>query len=270
VKLGINTYTYMWSIGFGDVKPEKPLSALGLLGKARELGISVVQVGPNLPLDQLPTAELEQFVQQARDWNIELELGTRGLEFDHLTRQVELAKHIGSSLLRTIPEVAGETPDVRDIPRYVRDILPLLQSEKVKLGLENGKIPAEDLRWIIEELASPYVGIVLDTVNSLAVPEGWKQVTTVLAPYTLCLHLKDFISQRVWYMMGFTMEGRPAGQGQLDVPWLLDTVKTAAKADFNVILELWPPEQKKLQETIDLEQAWAVESIHYLRAHIRD
>ena len=71
-------------------------------------------------------------------------------------------------------------------------------------------------------------------------------------------------------MMGFTIEGRPAGQGQLDIPWLLETVRNAALTDFNVILELWPPEQKTLQQTIDLEQAWAVESIRYLRSYITD
>jgi sugar phosphate isomerase/epimerase len=270
MKLGINTYAYMWSIGFGDVKPRQPLTPLGLLGKARELGVKVVQVGPNMPLDKLPGPELEQFVQQAQAWNIELELGTRGLEMDHLARQITLSKRMGSSLLRTIAEVSGQTPDVSDIPHLVQKVLPLLESEGVRLGLENGALPAEDMRWIVEEVNSPYLGIVLDTVNSLAVPEGWKQVTNILAPYTICLHLKDFIARRVWYMMGFTVEGRPAGQGQVDIPWLLETVQRTAQTDFNVILELWPPEQKSLQETIDLEQAWAVESIRHLRTYIKD
>jgi sugar phosphate isomerase/epimerase len=258
----------MWSIGFGDQKPQRPLTAMGLLGKARELGVGVVQIGPNLPLDRLPESELDQLVRQAREWEIELELGTRGLETDHLRRQVALARRIGSSLLRTIPEVNGQTPEVRGIPRYLREILPLLQSEGVKLGLENGKIPAEDLRGILEKISSPHLGIVLDTVNSLAVPEGWKHVTKTLAPFTICLHLKDFIVQRVWHMMGFIVEGRPAGQGQLDIPWLLETL-LAAGARFNVILELWPPQQKTLQETIDLEQAWAIESIRHLRSYVK-
>jgi hypothetical protein len=37
-----------------------------------------------------------------------------------------------------------------------------------------------------------------------------------------------------------------------------------------VIIELWPPEQKTLQETIELERAWAVESVRYLRQYIPD
>lgn len=269
MKLGIGTFCYMWSIGIGDEQPEHPLTAIGLLGKARELGVSVVQVGPNLPLDKLPEPELERFIRQAREWRIELELGTRGLETDHLSRQVALAKRIGSTLLRTVPEVHGETPLAKDMPEYLHKILPLLESEKIKLGLENGKLPAEELRWVLEEVSSPQVGVVLDTVNSLAVPEGWKHVTRILAPFTICLHLKEFVAQRVWHMMGFTVEGQPAGQGQLDIPWLLETLQ-AANAQFNVILELWPPQQKTLQETIDLEQAWVAESIRYLRSLVKD
>jgi hypothetical protein len=105
-------------------------------------------------------------------------------------------------------------------------------------------------------------------VNSLAVLEGWKYVTEMLAPYTICLHHKEFIVKRVWSMMGFTVEGRPAGQGQMDTAWLLDTLQ-AAGAQFNVILEAWPPEQKTLQETIDLEETWVKESIPYLRRFVK-
>lgn len=91
----------------------------------------------------------------------------------------------------------------------------------------------------------------------------------ILAPYTNCLHLKEFIVQRVWSMMGFTVEGRPAGQGQVDVPWLLDTLK-AAGARFNVVIELWPPEQPTLAQTIAMEQAWNEESIAHMRRFVQD
>jgi sugar phosphate isomerase/epimerase len=172
--------------------------------------------------------------------------------------------------LRTIPEVGGgKTPALPEIVEYLRPILPELEAAQVKLAMENGKIPAVDLRQVVETARSPWVGITLDTVNSLAIPEDWRHVARTLAPYTMCLHLKEFIVQRVWHMMGFTVEGRPAGQGQLDVPWLLQTLREAGVSP-NAILELWPPEQKTLQETIALEQAWAVESIPYLRRYIPD
>jgi sugar phosphate isomerase/epimerase len=269
MKLGIGTYCYMWSIGFKGAEPARPMTAMDLLGKAQELGVRVVQMGPNLPMDKLPEAEVDRFARQAQAWGIDVELCTRGLETDHLQRQVALAQRVGARILRTIPELGGQNVDPRVIPDYMRAILPTLEGAAVRLGFENGKIPAVDLRSALEAVDSPWFGIVLDTVNSLAVPEGWKHVAEILAPYTICLHMKEFIVQRVWSMMGFTVEGRPAGRGQVDLPWLLGLLR-ATGVDCNVILELWPPEQKTPQETIDLEQAWAMESIQYLRQYITD
>ncbi len=273
MKLGINTYTYMWSIGFqfGDraAWPEHPMTAMEMLQKAHDLDVHVAQYGPNLPLAHLSGAELDALVRQAQAWDIELELGTRGLEYDHLCNQVELARRMGATLLRTIPEIGGANPPLADIPGHLRAILPVLERAGIKLAMENGKIPAQDLADVIDEVGSPLIGVVLDMVNSLAVPEGWKEVTRVLAPYTMCLHFKDFTVKRAWSMMGFVVEGTPSTKGMVDIPWLLDTLR-ASRYDFNVIIELWPPEQKTLAETVALEQAWAVASVLAMRAYIKD
>jgi len=270
MKLGIGTYAYMWSIGFSGAEPAKPMTALELLVKARELGVRVVQYGPNLPLDRFPEAELEGLVRRAREWEIELEVGTRGLEAEHLRRQIAFTQRVGATLLRTIPEIGdGGIPSMAEAANLLRTVLPDLESAGVRLAMENGRIPSAELRGLLDSLHSPWVGITLDTVNSLAIPEGWEEVTRNLAPYTLCLHVKDFVVQRVWHMMGFTVEGRPAGQGQLDLAGLLEMLRDA-KVSPNAILELWVPEQGALEETVRLEQTWVEQSISYLRQHIRD
>jgi len=270
MKLGIGTYAYMWSIGFPGAHSEKPLGALDLLSRARELGVGLVQIGPNLPLDGLSSADLSAIADRADKWGIQLELATRGLANDQLGSQLALCKKLGAKLLRTIPEMdGGRVATPAEIVARLRSITPVLAASKVKLALENGKIPAEQLRHILETLASSWLGITLDTVNSLAIPEGWREVAKILAPYTLCLHVKDFIVQRAWHMMGFIVEGRPAGRGQLDIPWLLNMLKSAGSSP-SVILEVWPPEQKTLQETIALEHSWVSESIPYLRQFILD
>ena len=128
---------------------------------------------------------------------------------------------------------------------------------------------AMELAAALRATGSEFIGITLDTVNSLAIPEGTREVAEALAPWTHCLHVKDFLVRREWHMMGFRVEGRPAGQGQLDVPWLL-AVLAKAGARCNAILELWPPEQASLQETVALEQRWAEESVGYLRGLIRE
>lgn len=277
MKLGINSYTFMWSIGFKgpnpayperEARPTHPLTAIGLLRKARELGVNVVQTGPNLPLDRLSPEELEEFIRSAHEWGIELELGTRGLDYDHLTKQIALARRMGARVIRTLPEIEGKyATDGRLIPPVVSRIVPLLEKEGILLGIENGRTPAGELRAALDAINSPQVGVVLDMVNSLAVPEGWKEVTPLLAPHAVCVHYKDFRITREWHMMGFICEGTPTGKGFVQTDWLLDQLK-ASRHDFNVIIELWPPEQATVDETSALEQAWAVESVAYLRKYI--
>ena len=70
-------------------------------------------------------------------------------------------------------------------------------------------------------------------------------------------------------MMGFTVEGRPAGQGMLNVPWLLGELHRLA-IDANAILELWTPPEEDLAATIRKEDVWAVKSVAYLRTLIPD
>jgi 3-oxoisoapionate decarboxylase len=270
MKLGVGVYTYMWSIGMNGAWPDRPMTALDLLQKAHALGIRVVQMGPNLPLLKLPTQELDRVIKQARDWNIQLDLCTRGLETDHLTLQIALAQRIGAHLLRTIAEVAGQPPASHAIPGYVQAVLPQLRDAGINLGLENnGCHSADELRWVMDEVRDPHLGIVLDTINSLAVPEGFRYTTSVLAPYTMCLHIKDFKITRLWSMMGYTCTGTPAGQGQTDIPWILDAVK-AAHYDPDVVIELWPPELENMAERVAVEQAWAEQSVAYMRQFIKE
>ncbi len=271
MKLGIGSYATMWAIGFEfggrAASPERPMSAFDLLRRTHELGLHVVQYGPNLPLAALSEAELALLARQAAAWGVELELGTRGLEPDHLREQIALAHRLGARLLRTVPEIGGVTAAAHEIPACLQPILPAAEVAGVRVGLENGELPALALKAALDAVGSPWLGVVLDTVNSFAVAEGWRYVTEILAPHTVCLHYKDFVVRRVWHRMGFVVEGRPAGQGQLDTSWLLRTLD-AAGAHYNVILELWPPEQTTLADTVALESRWIAESIAYLRQYI--
>jgi len=270
MKLGIGSYTYMWSIGFPGAVPENPLDAFGLLARAVELGVQVVQFGPNLPLSDLCDADLGRVLAQARQHGLQIELATRTLDFDHLRSQLSLAEKLECSTLRTVPEsVSGDVLPLSSIEESLRAILPEVRRTPVRLTLENGRIPARRLAELLDRLNSDRIGITLDTVNSLAIPEGTECVAEALARWTCSLHLKDFVVMREWHMMGFRVEGRPAGKGQLNVPGLLELL-FAAGAECNAILELWPPQQASLSETVTLEHQWAKESVTYLRTLIKE
>ena len=140
----------------------------------------------------------------------------------------------------------------------------------VKLAIENhDRFPARQLARMVEALGPDHVGVCLDTVNSFGALEGPEIVVKTLAPYTLNLHVKDFTIARVSSQMGFVIHGCPAGQGRLNVPWLLEQLRAAGRAG-NAVLELWTPRGATLEETVVREAAWAEESVRYLRRFIPD
>jgi sugar phosphate isomerase/epimerase len=185
-----------------------------------------VQCGPNLPLYELPGGELEEVLAASREWGIELEVGTRGVETAHLLKLLEFTAGCGSALLRTVPEVeGGRVPSQQELEALLRAVEPQFRQGRVRLAMENTLMPAAELEAALRAVGSEFLGITLDTVNSLAIPEGTREVVGRLAAWTRCLHVKDFAVRREWHMMGFRVEGRPAGQGQLNVPWLLEELR---------------------------------------------
>jgi sugar phosphate isomerase/epimerase len=268
MRLGIGSYALMWSIGFPGAEHGNRMDAFAVLACARELGVGVVQFGPNLPIDLLAESELVRLRQQALADNIQLECGTRGLAPSHLQKHISLARRLSSNILRTVPDFeVGQAPEISEIARELRRILPELESNNVRLAIENGNIPARELSRLMNELDSPWIGVTLDTANSLAVIEGTHEVVKALAPHVLSFHVKDFVVHRLWHRMGFIVEGRPAGKGQVDFLWIFAQLQ-AAGADPNAILELWPPEQSEIEATVALERAWAEESVQYLRKYL--
>ena len=269
MKLGIGSYTYMWSIGFTGAEPPCPMGALELLAKARDYGLEVVQYGPNLPLIDLPPSELSGLVQQAREWSIEIEIGMRGFEADDVRRHLDLCGRTGALLLRTVSayQVTEPVPGEDELRTLLDRLVPDLAAARVCLAIENSTIPAAVMARAIDAAGSPWLGITLDTVNSLAIPEGAEQLARTLARHVRCLHVKDFAVQRIWHSMGFTVEGRPAGKGQLNVPWLLELLGHEG-ASGSAIVELWVPRLDSLEDTIALEHSWAAESVEYLRQFI--
>src|SRR5579872_5570914 len=100
MKLGISSYTYPWAIGLPGATPSHPLTPLQLLEKARDLGVGLVQYGPNMPLDKLPERQLDEVLDRASAWGIDLEMGTLGIEPEGLRKQLRFAKRIGAILLK--------------------------------------------------------------------------------------------------------------------------------------------------------------------------
>lgn len=271
MQLGISSFTYTWAIGVPEHEaPAAPLDTTGLLSRAERLGVRVVQIADNLPLHALSPAERRTLRARAQAAGISIEVGTRGIAPGHLHTYLELARYFASPILRVVTDTADHRPTADEIVATLASCMPAFESAGICLAIENhDRFKAADLAAIIRRVGSRHIGVCLDTVNSFGALEGPDVVVGTLGPLTVNLHIKEFIVARAGHKMGFSVEGRPAGQGQLDIPWLLQTLRHLDR-DVNAILELWTPPEPDMEATIAKEDAWAVDSVRYLRTLIPD
>jgi 3-oxoisoapionate decarboxylase len=269
VKVGVGSWTYPWEVGvpgrtFPDQGPS--LTSQALLDRAVGMGAGVVQLADNIHWEELAPAQLVSLGDAARRSGVILELGTRGIEPDRLRRLIGRCGDAGVTLLRTVVDRSGHEPSPDEVVDAVRTIVPDLRTHGVRLAIENhDRLGAARFVDIVQRLGVPEVGICLDTVNSLGAGEGPEVVIGTLAPYALCLHVKDVRIRRADHGLGFLVEGTPVGDGQLDVPALLRAVRGNGH-DPNAIIELWMPPMPTWAETVAREQAWADQSFGVLRA----
>ena len=265
MQLGISSYAFGWAVGVAGFPPPSPFNEHDLLEFARTSGLHVVQFGDHVPLHTFEAARIADLRDAAIRDGLTLEIGARGLTAEHVKRHLAIARELHSPLIRFVIDGPGYEPAFEDAVAIVRDAVPLLAAANVTLGIENhDRFPARVLRTMIERIGSRHVGICLDTANSLGAGEGLGHVLDQLAPFTVNLHVKDFAITRVPYAMGFTVAGRPAGRGMLDVPALRDAVAAHGRCR-SAILETWTPPESTVAATIAKERRWARDSIAYLK-----
>lgn len=270
MRLGLGSYAYAWAIGVPGHPPARPWTAFDLLDEAARLRVGLVQFCDNLPLTQLAPADLDRFEARARELEIQIELGTLGLHPENLRAYLRLARRFACPFVRVVVDSPGDEPTPEEIVARLHPLAMEFNAAGVKIALENhDRLKSRTLAWIIEQLGPERAGVCLDTVNSFGSLEGPEVVVGTLGSHTLCLHAKDFTIRRASHRMGFTLEGCPAGQGQLDVPWLLRQLASSPHP-FNVILETWVPPDHTLAATIVRERTWTETGKNFLRALIPD
>lgn len=268
MKLGIGSHSYGWQVGVAGYTPEKPMGIWDLLDRAKQYGVKVIQIADNMPLDGYAQEELDAFRSAAQDAQVDIEIGMRGLIPDDVQRYIQYAVFFKSPILRIVIDRKDYEPSKQEVVSILKSLEPVLLKNRVVLAIENhDRFTSKELVQILETVSRDAVGVCLDTVNSVGAGEGIETIVENLAPLTVNLHLKDFRIKRVPYLMGFIVEGCPAGQGMLNVPALLEKV-CRSERNINAILELWTPPEAKIEETIQKEDQWVAQSIQYLRSYI--
>lgn len=264
--LGLSTFTYGWKVGSEHFRSPFPLDENGLLEKTLQMELSCLQLGDNLPVHLLDPERRECLKKRAGENNIRLELGARGMTPAHLELYTGLAVDFGAPLLRFVIDGENYEPGKDAILGILKDIKPVLEKNRVVLGIENhDRFKSRELAGIIEAAGSDHIGICLDCANSLGAGEGLEQVAGLLAPHAVNLHIKDFTVKRLPHKMGFIVEGAPFGKGLLDLDFLMGKLSEYRKCQ-SAILEQWVPPEASPEASVLKEEAWADEGIARLKA----
>ncbi|MBN1999132.1 sugar phosphate isomerase/epimerase [candidate division KSB1 bacterium] len=260
---GISSYAYTWAIGVPGYKVKNPMNVFQLVEKAVELDVNCVQIADNLPMDKLSSREQQQLKAKADKSGIVIEVGTRGLLIDNIKKYLDIAARFESPILRVVIDAAGFEPGRPGIVQILQTIEPECKTRKIRLAIENhDRFKAREFLQMLEPVDTEWIGICLDSVNSMGAGEGVEVVTETLGPFTYNFHVKEFIVRRMDHKMGFQIEGRPVGEGMLPLVWMLSKIN---KKCTSAILEQWVPPEKNTDSTIVKEDQWARKSIQNLK-----
>jgi 3-oxoisoapionate decarboxylase len=264
-RIGVGSWTFPWATGtVQDRRPTAILDPVGVVERTVDIGVHVVHFLDNLPLDSFDTEMLDRARELAREHNIEVEVGTRGTEPEHLRKYLSIAQRMGARLLRTMGGWHKAPAPVEQIKTNFRQVLPEFSDAGVRIALENYEAyRTSDIAAIVREIDDPTLGVCLDLTNSFAAMESADEILENLAPFTISVHLKEFTVERLEYLMGFAFRGKPTGQGVLPLTKIFDTL-LANSRKANVIVEQWPPFQEDLEKTMEMEFDWARQGVEHL------
>ncbi|KFF71191.1 TIM barrel protein [Pectobacterium brasiliense] len=259
--IGLSTYAFFWR---ASSRVPNPLGLEAMLEQTAESGAGVFQICDYAVVEALSSAELEKLRQRAVDLGIQLELGTRGLATDHLTRYLTMARALDVRFIRTMFNTATHKPTQDEALALLRRVLPEFEQHNIQLGLETyEQVRTRDVLAVVDAIDSPALGICLDPGNCVAALEYPREVIELTASRVVNLHIKDFAFARQEGWVGFTYSGCLLGTGLLDYDALHQIVRPNER-NINQIVEHWLPWQANAEETCRLEDAWTRHSLNYL------
>ena len=108
--------------------PPRPMTAQDLLERAEALGVRVVQFADNLSLDRLADADLAALRQSAERRQIDVEVGTCGIDPANLNTHLRLAQYFKSPIVRVVLDTADRRPTPDEVVATLLGVLPAFET----------------------------------------------------------------------------------------------------------------------------------------------
>lgn len=263
--IGLGSYAFFWQ---QSDRLAEPLSLIDVFERTREHDVDLFQICDYEPLLRMSQAELIDAATAARRLGLRIELGSKGVQPDHLAAFLRLADRFDAELVRGMVFAPGFRPTLDEAADLLVAVMRDYETAGVTLALETyEQLSSAALVGLVERVGSPNLGICLDPANNVAGLELPADVIDRCAPFTRNLHVKDFVFARQPGWVGFTYSGAPLGDGLHDYPRMRAIVDPDARG-INEIVEHWLPWQGDAATTVAAEQAWTQTALDYLRRHI--
>ena len=234
--LGLNTWSYALATGIRPqmVKPRKPLTAADILEKVRQWGLKGAQIQLN-QMPKLGSDEFQSLRKTAAQHGLFLEVCSGRVQDEKgMLEALEYNLALGSQVVRTYMELfkiqfedISLEDYVSDAIKHIGNLLPPFEKRRVHICLENhGGLRTRHLRRVLKTYPSEYLGVNLDTGDSLLTLEDPVEVAKEFAPRTYTCHLKD------WKLLrndeGIVVRGCAVGEGAVDMKAIVGVLRARA------------------------------------------
>ena len=288
--LGLHTYSFhLHGMGqnWGGFKLQwEPVwDIFGLMDEAKKLGLD----GLHLTAADLGATDQEQLrdvrrAAEERGLYLEYNFSLDASEYDdRLTHTMEegiaIAESIGSDIgkismdIRRPHPVCGSAfhpaviPQLEDIARKAEGAARVAQNAGVRICLENHtEAFSDEVLWIINRVNHPYVGVCVDTNNSLMVGEDPLTAIRKLAPLSFTNHFSDH--RIVFDQYGCRITGVATGSGDVPMREAYQIIKANPNMKrINIEVEFDPGTDGR-EEARRREYQAVVDSIRFTREEL--
>jgi sugar phosphate isomerase/epimerase len=254
MKLAIDSYCYHRF--FGEVYPNLEtdpgwrMTLEAFIDRAQAHGVQGVSIESFMLQDSSPEylARLRQRIEAAQlelvwAWGHPHGLGSgnRPEALNELMQHVDIACALGAEVMRIC--AGGRRTRPESWAEHKSRLVPLLQQAAayarqrgVVLALENHvDLYASEVLELLEAVASPALGVCLDTANNLRMFEDPMLAIELLAPYARATHIKDITAYRGSPRDFGFWPSVPVGQGLIDIAHTFELLRSHG---FNGLLAL--------------------------------
>ena len=246
IGIGMHSYGFHWRAGKENAASAKFSDAFEFLKYAHQIGAGGVQV--TIGAADRNSAFAQRIKGFAREHEMYFEaqfaLPKDDADLSRFETDVRLAREAGATVFRTAClsgrryETFKSAEEFRDFrERSWKSLVlaePVLKKHRLHVAVENHKdwlVP--ELIEILRRLGSEWVGVCIDTGNSLALLEDAMRVVEGLAPFVWSTHIKDMGVQES--ADGFLLSEVPLGDGFLPLKRMVEVLREANPAvQFNL------------------------------------